>query len=96
MIIRYNVGRWIMGRFRGKVLYPFVLFSQAQEDVPDWLFKHELHHVKQVKRDGWFKFYVQYLYWYLKYGYEHTPYEIEATKVQSRKLTIKERKLKNG
>ena len=96
MIIRYNVSKLIMWSYRGKVLYPYVLFKDAKDDVEDWLFRHELEHIYQVQRDGWFKFHAKYLYWLARYGYKNNPYEIEARKVQSRKLTIKERKLKNG
>lgn len=94
--IKYDVGKWIMGRFRGKVLYPFVLFKQAQDEVLDVLFRHELEHVYQVKRNGWFGFYIKYLYFNIRYGYEKNPYEVAACKVQNNKLTAKERKLKNG
>ncbi len=96
MKIRYNVGKWIMWRYRGKVLYPYVLFRDAQDDVPDWLFRHELEHVYQVQKEGWFKFHLKYLYYLVRYGYKNNPYEIKACKVQTKKLTVKERKLKNG
>lgn len=96
MKIRYNVGKWIMWSYRGKVLYPYVLFRDAKEDVPDWLFRHELEHVYQVQREGWLKFHVKYLYWLIRYGYDHNPYELAAIKIQSKRLTIKERKLKDG
>lgn len=84
-----------MGRFRGKVLYPFVLFSQAQDIVTNVLFRHELEHVYQIRRDGWIVFYVKYIYFILRYGYENNPYEVEATKMQTKRLTVDERKLKN-
>lgn len=96
MRIRYNVTKRIMGRFRGKVLYPFVLFSQPQDKVTNVLFRHELEHVYQIKRDGWLKFYLSYLYYMVRYGYAKNPYEIAAVKKQNKKLTKSEVKLKNG
>ena len=94
--IRYSVSRFIMGRYRGKVLYPFVLFSQAQEEVSDQLFRHELEHVYQIRRNGWFKFYFMYLVWAVKYGYLNIPYEIDARLAENTPLTDEERELSNG
>ncbi len=91
--IRYNVGRWIMGRFHGKVLYPFVLFSQPKDQITASLFRHELEHVYQVQRMGWFKFYATYLIHAVKYGYDKIPVEVEASKIQYTPLTEAERKL---
>jgi hypothetical protein len=93
---KYNVGRWIMGRFRGKVLYPFVLFKQARDEVSDILFRHEMEHVYQVKRLGWFGFYGRYLWYMIKYAYKTNPFEIEANERENDPLTDEERKLKLG
>ena len=93
--IRYGITKFIMGRFRGKVLYPFVLFSQSQNDVTNVLFRHELEHVYQIRRDGWLKFYVKYVYFSFRHGYEKNPYEVEAVKMQTKRLTVDERELKN-
>ncbi len=84
-----------MRGFRGRVLYPFVLFSDPKDKVDDWLFRHEIEHVYQIKREGWIKFHVKYLYFLIRYGYENNPYEIDARKVQSMALTETELKLKN-
>jgi len=81
-----------MGRFKGKVLYPFVLFSQSE--VSDQLFRHELEHVYQIRRDGFLRFYLTYLYHAIRYGYENIPYEIEARENQSNPLTPAEKNLK--
>lgn len=40
--------------------------------------RHEIAHVLQMKRDGWLRFQVQYVYWAFKYGYRQNPYEVEA------------------
>ncbi len=94
--IRYNVGRWIMGRWKGKVLYPFMLFTQDRVDVSDQLFRHELEHVYQVWRMGYIWFYVKYLILVISYGYENHPFELEASARQNDPLTENERALKNA
>jgi hypothetical protein len=93
---KYNVGRWIMRRFRGKVIYPFVLFSMAKKDVPVTLFRHELEHVYQVRRMGWVRFHVKYLWLLAKYGYKKHPFELEATARQKDPLTAAEKRLRKG
>ena len=85
-----------MGRFRGKVLYPFVLFSQSQNEVSDQLFRHELEHIYQIRRDGFLRFYLTYLYHAIRYGYKNIPYEIEARDKQDNPLTPAEKKLKTA
>ena len=69
------------------VIYPFVLFSDPVEDVPDWLFKHEMQHVYQFQRMGNFLFYVRFLYYQLRYGYSKNPLEEEARAAQVKPLT---------
>ena len=94
--IRYGVTKLIMWGFRGKVLYPYILFRDEREDVEDWLFKHEFYHIIQIRREGWFKFHMKYLYYLVRYGYENNPYEVAAHEIQNNKLTAEERELKNG
>lgn len=91
--IRYGVGRWLMGRFKGKVFYPFVLFSQPQDQVTKWLFRHEMEHVYQVRRKGWLRFYITYICQAIRHGYDAAPFEIEASKRQYDPLTEEERKI---
>lgn len=91
---RYEVGRWIMGRFRGKVLYPFVLFKHPREDVTDTLFRHELEHVYQVRRMGWLVFYVKYLWLGMRHGYANHPFEAEANERENDPLTDDEQALR--
>lgn len=79
----------------GMVLYPFVLFKRSKEDVSDRLFRHELQHVYQVRREGWLKFYLTYLWYQVRYGYSKNPYEVEATSFENDPLTPQERKLKD-
>jgi len=82
-----------MGKWRGKVLYPFVLFSQAQKDVTNILFRHEMEHVYQVRRMGWFCFYIKYLWLGIRYGYKKHPFELEANERENDPLTDAETKL---
>lgn len=84
-----------MGKWQGKVRYPFILFAQSQEDVPDWLFRHEMEHVYQVYRMGCIWFYIKYLLLAIRYGHQNHPYEIEARARQNDPLSVKERALKN-
>ena len=42
------------------------------------LVRHELKHVEQYKRMGFFTFLVVYLYYSIRYGYYNNPLEIEA------------------
>jgi hypothetical protein len=65
-------------------LYPFIFYiGVPTEDVV----VHEMVHVAQVERLGWFKFYTSYLWEYFKLraigvpkitAYMQIPYEIEA------------------
>ncbi len=94
--IKYNVGRWIMWGYGGRVLYPFLLFAESQQDVPDWLFRHELEHVYQVRRNGWLRFNLIYLWYLLRHGYKNNPFEVEARATESFALSDLERALKKS
>ncbi len=85
-LVRKGYGAW--------VLYPFMFFRAARENVADVLFRHELEHIYQVRRDGWWVFYVKYLYYLARYGYLDNPYELEAHARQGLRLTDTERELK--
>ena len=93
MRIKYN-SRLVFKGYDAWVLYPFMFFRDKREDVPDRLFRHELEHVYQVQREGWFKFYLKYLWYGLRYKYKNIPYEVEARLAEALPLTEKERKLK--
>lgn len=79
----------------GMVLYPFMLFKRSKEEVTDKLFRHELEHVYQVRRLGWLKFYITYLWYLVTKGYKNNPYELEANARENDPLTEAERALKN-
>jgi hypothetical protein len=72
-----------------------MIFKQKKDDVTDILFRHELQHVYQVKREGWLKFYLKYLWYSARFGYKKIPYELEAWKIQDTPLTLEERRLKD-
>jgi hypothetical protein len=52
-----------------------------------WLIRHELKHIEQMQRDGWFTFHIMYFYYLLKYGYYENPYEIEARNAENKLYT---------
>jgi len=85
-----------MWGWSGRVLYPFMLFAKSRKDVPDWLFRHELQHIYQVQKYGWFVFHLKYLLLLMKHGYGKHPFELEAVAKQDEPLTAKERKLKGA
>ncbi len=99
--IRYGLARgnwfqrWLIGGWGGKVYYPFMLFAKAKENVSDKLFRHELQHVYQVWRMGWFGFYARYLWLLMRGGYRNHPFEVEAEEHQYDAYTEEERKLKD-
>ena len=47
---------------------------------------HEARHIFQIKRDGYLKFTVKYLYYLARYGYRNNPYEIDARKVANERI----------
>jgi hypothetical protein len=80
----------------GMVIYPFMLFKRSREEVTDRLFRHELEHVYQVRREGWLKFYLTYLWESLRHGYKGNKYEVEANAKEDMPLTAEERRLKDS
>lgn len=86
MKLRIRFNSWLLrkapflGRPRGMVVFPWVLFRDRPEDVLDSTIRHEMFHVHQILRDGWWKFHINYLGFQLRYGYWNNPYEIEARK----------------
>ncbi|WP_020409833.1 hypothetical protein [Hahella ganghwensis] len=73
-------------------IYPFIFFKHSVEQCKEasWfpkLFKHELIHVEQVRRLGWWNFYVTYLWFQVAYGYKRNPFEVEAYKRQDEDIS---------
>lgn len=78
----------------GVTLYPYILYRHERDDVSDQMFRHELEHVYQIRRDGFFKFYFTWLRDAYRFGYDNIPYEIEAYAVQHEPLTSVEELIK--
>lgn len=71
----------------GKTIH---LYNTTTEDFlkdETWL-KHELCHVAQFKRYGFFNFIVRYLWESYKNGYYNNRYEIEAREAERKQLTM--------
>jgi hypothetical protein len=102
MKLRIRYKHWIcthapfLGYPAGIVLYPFMLFKRSKEEVTDKLFRHELEHVYQVRRLGWLRFYLTYLWYQITKGYKNNPFEIEANANEDLPLTDEERALKDN
>jgi len=80
---KFKYSHWLfkvpgMGSWYGITLWPYILFAQPSDKVSKRLREHELAHWEQVERDGFFTFYVKYLWYQFKYGYINNPYEVEA------------------
>lgn len=88
--------RLVRKKYAAWVLYPFMFIRHSKEDCTDRLFRHEMEHVYQVQRDGWWTFYAKYLYWLAKFGYTDNPYEVEARSKENEPLTTVERFFKEG
>lgn len=103
MKIRRVYNSWIpqLLRVGGITLYPFILFSRTTYSMkrnlrnPEYLFKHEYIHIEQVRRMGWFKFYISYIIENMKTGYEKNKYEIEAYGRQEEPFTEEEQEAFN-
>ena len=79
MRVRIISKRWYTppcGGYSGITLYPFIFIK------PPWserLLRHELIHCYQVRRDGWWRFYVGYLWRKIRgTAYRAEPSEVEA------------------
>jgi len=88
--------RLVRKKYAAWVLFPFMFFRQAKEDVDDRLFRHEMQHVYQVLRMGWWVFYITYLWHLWRDGYARHPYELEAHMVEHDELTTVERFFKDN
>jgi hypothetical protein len=80
----------------GITIYPFIFFKRTREEVTDTLFRHEMQHIYQVERLGWFRFYLTYLWQNIRVGYKKNKYELEANAVENQPLTAYERAVKES
>lgn len=80
--VRNPIGRWFQrhqwGGFCLVLPYMCIVLYWNWETVPEFLRRHEMIHVIQVARYGFFGFYARYFWWLWKYGYENHPMEKEA------------------
>ena len=95
MKIKMKFGHWLPKKlgFTAITLYPFIFFAYTKEQAIRYnVVNHEWIHVTQIRKLGWFKFYIDYLwqYWvnYRKYkqqfpAYMAISYEVEAYHSQS-------------
>jgi hypothetical protein len=90
--------RWLpeVLRCEAFVFYPFIVFKEDKDKVPKTTVRHELIHIRQLKRDGLIKSTVLYTYYYVKNylrykdfdkAYREIPYEKEAYK-KERYITL--------
>ena len=81
MIIEIHCKRWLLPKKTwGIVLYPFIFYRRKY--YSETLRRHEWTHIRQIRRDGVFKFYFKILKDYATVGYRNSPYEIEAYEKQ--------------
>lgn len=80
----------------GYTLYPFIFYKYSKADTKDYMIRHELEHVYQIRRDGWWKFSMVYMYQWATKGYKKIEYEIAAYAVQNTSLTDRERFIKEN
>ncbi|MEP6712639.1 MAG: DUF4157 domain-containing protein [Ferruginibacter sp.] len=59
--------------------------TSAKDFLQDrsWL-KHELCHIEQFRRFGFFMFLIKYLYQSIRHGYYYNKYEIEAREAENK------------
>lgn len=97
--IYYEMPKWMFGdKYWGRIIYPFIIYKAKKSAVKDYMLRHEFEHAYQIRRDGWWKYNISYIYQWIRYGYKNISYEKEAYAIQNTTLTkIEERiKLLNG
>ena len=95
--IFYGAPSWIFGKdYWGRIVYPFIFFKPERADVKDYMIRHELEHVYQIRRDGWWKYNIVYIYQWIRFGYKAVAYEIQAYDRQTHPLTDRERFIRDN
>ncbi|MEO6837695.1 MAG: DUF4157 domain-containing protein [Ginsengibacter sp.] len=66
----------------GKTIH---LYHVSKEDFlkDDKWVKHEICHIKQFKKHGFYTFFIKYLYESIKHGYDNNKYEEEARNAEN-------------
>lgn len=68
--------RWLLAKnVQAITIYPFIFYHGIP--TPE-VRRHELVHVNQVLKLGWFKFYSKYLWEWIRKGYKNISFEKEA------------------
>ncbi len=68
----------------GKTIYLYkVTREQLLANIP--YLRHEVAHVLQYQREGWFGFLAKYVWLSIRFGYRKNPMEIEAQNAQNDK-----------
>lgn len=107
MRVRCHYNSWVAKvlRVQATTLYPFIFFAANREEaLRRKIVEHEFVHVRQVRRLGWLRFYVSYvwefcLHWmrtrsYIK-AWLATSYEIEAYEAEL-KVILSESELRES
>lgn len=95
MTFKERFNHWLPKRINvaAITLYPYVLYAMEESEAPSWLRRHEMAHVEQVKRHGWFRFYLSYVMYYVAgrvagFGHDQSylsiPWETEARKEENK------------
>jgi len=65
---KFRYQHWVPRTFgiQAIVLYPYVLFALARAEVHPILLNHEMIHIRQVRKLGWARFYIQYVWEYAR------------------------------
>lgn len=72
----------------GRTIYLYkVSREQLLNNVP--YIRHEVMHVLQYEREGFFGFLFKYLWLSIRFGYRQNPFEIEAREAQTDKEILK-------
>ena len=72
----------------GSTIYLYkVTREELLSNIP--YLRHEVAHVLQYHREGWFGFLAKYLWLSLRFGYRQNPFELEARDAQTDKEILK-------
>ncbi|MFT3978840.1 MAG: DUF4157 domain-containing protein [Ferruginibacter sp.] len=76
-IAAWKLGARSVAFVLGRNIYLFNVSAQEFLQDESWL-RHELCHVQQFRRHGFFLFIIKYLYESIRHGYYNNKYEVEA------------------
>lgn len=73
---------WFLYKFNyGGITMPWkTIYIRKDLINEEKLINHEIVHVDQIDRLGWFNWLLKYFYYQIRYGYKNNPLEIEARK----------------